>query len=150
MSDIGLVIASAAIGAAVSFAGSVLVTALESRRKIDDAIREKRLEHYAALWKKTGLVPLWPRARVTHAQLFALCAEFREWYFGGGGMYLSAQSRKVYGETQTMLDSYQGSEGELDGDYARVQKQLNALRSSLTVDLASRTRTFASPGGRDA
>src|SRR4051794_27550318 len=95
---------AALIGAAVTYAGSVIASVLASRRGIDDSIREKRMATYADLWKETGTVPRWPRAEhLTYERLGKMSRNLREWYYAGGGMYLSTEAREAYGALQKML-----------------------------------------------
>lgn len=60
----------------VSILGTLVTSGLESRRKIDDAIREQRAVGYRELWAKTKLLPRWPRRVVTRRQILQLSEQF--------------------------------------------------------------------------
>ena len=114
--------------------------------KIDEGLREMRRVAYKVLWERTGLVPKYPKASdVTYGKLVGLSEAMRDWYFASGGMYLTAEARSAYGESQKLIQSL--TEGKtLDAvvspdDYDRLQERFSALRTELTVDLLSRERS---------
>ncbi len=105
---------------------------------VDLELRRARATPYQGLWALTKRLPLWPRdATVTCAEMLTFSGELRDWYFGGGGMWLSRQSRKAYEDLQTRLQGFQGRAGLLD-DYEGVRLLCSRLRSELTADLSSR------------
>src|SRR4051794_8281989 len=136
----------ALIGAVVAFIGALYSNALERRTKIDESLRDKRIDLYQKLWAKTKLLPKWPRSSdVTYEQLFGLSEELRDWYFDEGGIYLSAKARAVYGDLQDAIGAVlQGHKSGpvSDLDYASVRAKCSALRTELTTDLLSRRRAF--------
>ena len=82
MDNLATVIVSALIGATVSAIGAVIQNRLAARSKIDESLRVDRIAVYKVLWKKTELLPLWPRAtNVTYDRLNRFIAELRDWYF---------------------------------------------------------------------
>ena len=86
---------SALIGAIVSYIGTVLQNALKVQSKIDENLRNTRIEVYRILWEHTKLLPKWPKSnQVTYEKLFQLSNSLQEWYFDKGGMYLSTEARK--------------------------------------------------------
>jgi hypothetical protein len=104
MGDVLTVTVSAFVGAVVAAIGVLVQNALTMRSKVDEGLRASRLEVYKVLWKKTELLPMWPRATaVTYRDLADLSEAFRDWYFTEGGLFLSSQSRTVYGELQESL-----------------------------------------------
>ena len=73
---------SALVGASVAAVGALIQSALSQRVKVDESLRSARLEVYKVLWKKTELLPRWPKADdVTYQKLHDLCADLRHWYF---------------------------------------------------------------------
>lgn len=119
---------------------SLLVTAAT----IDTDLRAHRIEVYAELWKKTGLLPQWPRnPELTYEELQRFTNDLRIWYFERGGMYLSSGARHAYGEVQDALDSVlknnqDGKAKVKDPDYDVVRNRCSELRTELTRDLLSR------------
>src|SRR5271157_2750394 len=67
---------------------------LSTASTIDTDLRTHRIEVYAELWKKTGLLSQWPRNDdLTYQELQRFTADLRTWYYERGGMYLSATAR---------------------------------------------------------
>ena len=149
MDGIWAIVVPALVGAAVATLGAVIQSFLSAREKIDESLREERIKQYRLLWEKSGLIPLWPRAdNVTYARLAKLTAEFRDWYFRGGGIFLSAKARDAYGKAQEAMDAVLAAHRQdrdlplSTPDYDGVQERLSALRTELTRDLLSRKRAF--------
>src|SRR5690348_919571 len=128
MPEITIVVVSAVIGAIVSYALAVIQNILDVRTKINESLRNERFAVYKVLWKKTELLPQWPRSpTVTYEQLAHLSEEMRDWYFNEGGIYLSAKSRKSYGDAQdaiqTVLGAYKNEKDPLsDPQYEKARK----------------------------
>ncbi len=79
---------------------------LATATTIDSDLRAHRIEVYCELWKKTGLLPQWPRnQQLTYAELRQFTTDLRDWYFERGGMYLSRSAREAYGKVQEALNS---------------------------------------------
>jgi hypothetical protein len=144
---------SGTVGLIITFITSIVVayatakyqTEIAAQSKFDESLRETRYEVYKALWKKTGLLPLWPRAEdVTYRALHDRSGEMRDWYFSVGGIYLSRASQKVYRDAQTKVhevlakhkDDYDGILAK--DEYDAVQEKYSALRTALTKDVSSR------------
>ena len=144
MPDVTTVIVSAVIGAIVSYTLAVIQHILDIRTKIDERLRDERFTVYKVLWKKTELLPQWPRSiTVTYEQLTHLSEEMRDWYFNEGGIWLSAKSRKSYGDAQdtiqAVLAEHKNEKDSLsDFHYEKARKGLSQLRTQLTNDLLSR------------
>src|ERR1700674_417918 len=142
MRHLGPLLTPAIVGAVVSFVVAILSNALSYRAKVDEGLRDTRLALYRVLWKKTELLPKWPRRTdVTYENLRDLSEELRDWYFGDGGIFLSRTARKSYGKLQDTIDGIltQPAKGEItDPDYDKVRFRLSKLRSQLTDDLLSR------------
>ena len=133
------------VGAVVAAVGAFWQSWVGAKVKVDEALRERRENDYRELWKHTGILPKWPKARVTYLEIDARTQTLRDWYFGGGGLYLSAEARAAYGAAQKALcAAVEGAKNpalELGAkDYDRLQEVLSALRTELTRDLLSRER----------
>lgn len=139
------ILISAVIGALVSYVGSMVSAAIESRRRIDESLHERRLESYRRIWQHTALIPKWPRAtELTYEELHDLTGTLRDWYFTDGGMYLSHQARRAYGKVQKAFTGVAAKSGKVaKDDYDAVQRKCSALRTELTNDLLSRSRSLA-------
>ena len=115
---------------------------LATATTIDSDLRAHRIEVYAELWKKTGLLPQWPRnQQLTYPQLRQFTTDLRDWYFERGGMYLSRSARGAYGKVQEALGSVlaESKDGTVSTpDYEAVRTQCSNLRNELTDDLLSR------------
>lgn len=134
-----------AVGAVVAAIGTFWQSWVSTRVRVDEALRERREADYLTLWKLTGILPKWPKARVTYGEIDQQTQALRDWYFSGGGLYLSTEARTTYGAAQKALcsavETAQTPELELaPKDYDRLQESLSALRTELTRDLLSRER----------
>jgi hypothetical protein len=144
MSELTTVLVSSLVGGGVAFVGAVLRETFAARRQLDQSLRDERIRLYQLLWQTTGMLPLWPRARISYADLGRLSRELRAWYFDEGGIYLSEQSRARYGELQERVGVVLASQrarpaDPVDADdYDGVRQKCSALRTSLTKDLSSR------------
>lgn len=111
--------------------------------QVDLDLRSKREPFYQNLWRLGGLFPRWPRADdVTYANVLKRSGECRDWFFEGGGMYLSVESRKAYGVVQETLSRLGRKSDEViaDDEYDNMVELLHNLRQELTTDLLSRSR----------
>ncbi|HSU15018.1 hypothetical protein [Longimicrobium sp.] len=119
----------------------------------DTDLRQRRIPEYTELWSLTQLLPRWPRAdNVTGQDLRSLSESLRDWYFSGGGMFLSAESFKAYGDLQDRLVEFLDDHSDLvkpisGPDYDRIRQYCSTLRSELTADIVSRVqrREFSLP-----
>jgi hypothetical protein len=140
--DAGGVIMPAIIGAVVSYIGAIFSNALSYRAKVDEGLREKRIELYRILWKKTDLLPKWPpRTDLTYEMLSVFSEELRAWYFDEGGIFLSSGARKAYGKLQDSIGEVFATapRGPISApDYEKIRRKCSSLRSQLTEDLLSR------------
>lgn len=142
MRDIGPLLTPAAVGAVVSLVVTSISNALSYRAKVDEGLRDTRLALYRALWKKTELLPKWPRRTdVNYENLHKLSEELRDWYFGDGGIFLSRAARRAYGKLQDTIGEILAGrpKGEItDHDYEETRLRCSDLRTQLTEDLLSR------------
>lgn len=138
----------AVIGVITGFIGGVLKSWWDSRVKVDESLRNARLEVYKPLWKMTDLLPEWPRSeKVTYEKLYELSCNMRDWYFGQGGIFLSKDARESYGEAQKAItlvlqERKTGPVPPTHPDYDLIRDRCSALRTQLTEDLHSRSRTL--------
>ncbi len=136
------------VGAVVAAVGTWLQSWIGAKIKIDEGLRAKREADYLKLWTLTGLIPKYPRAEdVTHAELDRLSRDMRDWYFDGGGLYLSRQARKAYGDVQDGLQPMIRNAADArigDEEYDLLQARCSRLRTELTSDLLSRERSALS------
>ncbi len=142
MRDMGPLLTPAAVGGVVSLVVTAIGNALGYRAKVDEGLRATRLALYKVLWKKTELLPQWPRRTdVTYEKLHDLSEELRDWYFGDGGIFLSRAARKSYGKLQDAIGKVLEPQpkGKIEGpDYDKVRLRCSDLRTQLTEDLLSR------------
>lgn len=120
---------------------------VEVGAQIDQDLRNKREAPYRELWRLTGVLPRWPRAEgITYAKLVKRSAELQEWFFNGGGLYLSTEARKSYGNVQDALNRRLAEDTVItNGDYDDIVELFSLLRTELTQDLLSRTRMHRLP-----
>lgn len=108
---------------------------------VDTDLRTRRIDVYAELWEKTGLLPMWPwNTELKYEELRRLTADLRDWYFKRGGMYLSESACDNYFEVQkcnAILDKVQAGPVSRE-DYTAVRDKCSALRTELAKDLLSR------------
>jgi hypothetical protein len=149
MADLLTVVVSSLVGGVVGAGSAILKNSLSARSKVDQHLRDERLTHYRVLWKKTGLIPKWPKADdVTYDKLDKLTKELRDWYYDGGGICLSAQAREAYTQVQKLLNKVLvPHKGDLSKrispeDYDSLAECCSALRTELTQDLLSRKRAL--------
>jgi hypothetical protein len=118
-------------------------TLYEKQVELGLDLRSKRETYYRDLWRLTGLLPRWPKASdVTYAKVLERSRNCRDWFFDGGGMYLSKQSRDAYGKVQEEL-SRLGRENDdviTEDEYKATLELFRVLRLELTTDLLSRSR----------
>lgn len=134
-----------AIGVAFGGATAYIQGALAARAKTGEELRERRLEAYPPIWRKTSTLSRYPAAEVTCADLKALHLAFRSWYFTTGGLFLSERSRDRYGELQELLGAYLYLHREDDptrrvdtDDYEGIAETCSVFRTAMTEDLATR------------
>jgi hypothetical protein len=151
---------SALVGAVTSYVGAVIKTYFDMNTKIDEQLRERRLDPYKEIWLKTAILPRWPRATgVTYAQLRQFSGDLRDWYFGQGGIYMSARTRDAYFAVQEALAQVAlvpdvppppadqpVPEPRIwagiisSAEYDLIRGKCSALRTELTTDIQSRRR----------
>jgi hypothetical protein len=145
MESLLTVVVSSLVGGLVAYVGAVVKNTLDMRAKVDESLRDKRVAVYQKLWQTTEILPKWPRRTdVTYEGLTQFSQGLRDWYFREGGMYLSRQARKAYGELQdTIVELGTSKTGPItDPVYDEVRDKCSQLRTELTDDILSRRRLF--------
>lgn len=134
------------IGALAGGLISWLTTNARLRRELellyDRELRESRNVAYKALWILTKPVPrAWIKGEVTGAMLREVRENWHNWYYEGGGIYMSETVRDRYFDATPVLerfaDAAQGRE-LADAEYQTVYESVKALRDSLTDDIGAR------------
>lgn len=118
----------------------------------DEGVRAARIQSYQVLWTLTGAFPrYWEPGAVDAPQLATLGAKLRDWYFSGGGMFLTDRSRDVYFAFQQQLVERHRELAATPATrltpehYAQLRQAGSAVRSSLCTDLSSRMQPAFSP-----
>jgi hypothetical protein len=146
MESIFTIVVSSLIGGAVAYVGAVINSRLAMRAHIDQSLRQDRIGVYKDLWRRTGLLPQWPKSTdVTYAKLADFSRDLRHWYFNEGGIYLSGDARAAYGKVQETVSAVLqgGGDGKIsDEQYEQIRQMCSTLRTELTKDLLSRRRVF--------
>ena len=128
---------AAIVVALIGLAGGVYATAATKRQDREIAelrvpqelqigyyaeLLKERRRHYLELWTVMRDLPKYPRREPLHyAQLNELAEKFRDWYFDGGGLFLSVQARERYFDLQ-------------DGLKVLLQKQRGEWSLPVTTD----------------
>jgi hypothetical protein len=148
--DVSRAIVTAVLGLLTAGILAVINNGINSRAGIDENLRTARLAHYPDLWSQSGAVSRWPRMTVHRSTLEALHRALRSWYYGEGGLFLSAQARERYGELQELIavlvdaGEDRSARDELSpASYSHLMETASALRTALTEDLDTRRRKSA-------
>ena len=58
---------------------------------------KQRMEYYLVLWREMRPLPKYPRLEpLSYEKLEQLAGKLRDWYFDGGGMFVSSKARERY------------------------------------------------------
>lgn len=137
--------AGALLSSVVTYAGTRSKLALD----YDADLRQKRIDVYTDLWGRLEPLSKYvPPTTFRVAEVKQLAESLQAWYFGTGGLFLSMAARGEYLALQDTLQRISDGWGwEESGEerlipavreYVRVQG--SRLRTSLTRDVATRTR----------
>lgn len=134
------------IGAIVGATGALVVAHLARLGAIDTETHKARLECYPELVEATAPLAIYfpavdeeGRARLGPAECREMGAAMSRWYFAGGGLLLSTQSRDAYFRLARALTLASSSRGPLDApswpeDQERVSTEhLRAKRKALGI-----------------
>jgi hypothetical protein len=94
-------------------------------------LHKARVEQYLLLWPHFKVLARYGRDEpVTHAVLAKVSALTRDWYYGGGGLYLTSASREPYFRWKRLLQAL------LDDPalQARPTEAIEALQLQAMVD----------------
>jgi hypothetical protein len=137
-----VVLITSASGLVSGVVGAGVNTWLANRSKVSEGLRDQRLKAYPDVWERTGRFARWPRNTVTYATLDEFHRELRTWYFHVGGLYMSENARRRYGQMQELVAAHcavEESHASLPPDaYADVMEACSEFRTALTEDLESR------------
>jgi hypothetical protein len=138
----GVVLITSAAGLVSGVVGAGVNTWLANRSRVSEGLRDQRLKAYPDVWERTGRFARWPRNTVTYAALDEFHRELRNWYFHVGGLYMSENARRRYGQMQELVGAHcavEESHASLPpGAYADVMEACSEFRTALTEDLESR------------
>jgi len=136
---------SAGIGAVVAFLGAAGKNYLDSRREVDISLRSQREPTYKDLWQMTRRFQTWPPSPVSYADGENFQSQLTDWYYGGGGLYLSRASQRQYQGLQEALAEViattpVGKRATAMEDPQRrvIRDRCSSLRTALTDDLLTR------------
>jgi hypothetical protein len=139
-----------AIGSTAGVLGGAtgaLTTLLQARKSLeaqyDIDLRKSRIDTYRQLW--SSLQPLayyGPRSALREVGLRDLSRAMQSWYFGRGGLFMSAQTRTAYFRLHALLEegaSTAADDGRIDARVAEaVKSQASKLRDAMANDVATR------------
>ena len=123
--------------------------------KYDQELRAERVKQYTLLWNATEpLAKYAAPGPVTVARLHQLAIALRQWYFGGGGMFLSDRARDSYFALQDSIAAAsigttgQSVDDKVSGDQeTAIRKASSRLRTILTADVGSRKEPVLQDSG---
>jgi hypothetical protein len=132
---------AAAIGFVTAAVLAVINSWLAGRETLGESVRSQRVATYPAVWKRTNVVSRWPRTDAGREQLLRLHEDLRQWYYGGGGLYLSTRARKRYEHLQLVLEAVlSGDDANAAEFYQPAMEAASYFRTGLTDDLETRQR----------
>ncbi|MFN2453452.1 MAG: hypothetical protein ABR577_04460 [Pyrinomonadaceae bacterium] len=145
---IGLV--SGAITAVVTYFATLSKARLDLTIEYDKELRERRLAAYKELWPRMKpLARYSPERPITYLVVKETSEKMRDWYFGGGGIFLSEESRKPYFALKRAMQGIIDDPNSQENTDKPLGKQLNplyergrALREALSNDIGTRRRPF--------
>jgi hypothetical protein len=143
--EVLVAIVTGVVGLISAAALALVNSAITARAGIDEDLRAKRFAAYPKLWSATGAASRWPRSTVTKQSLEELHEKLRSWYYGDGGVFLSATARERYGDVQRLIGPILARPGDpsdelAEGRYTDLMDSASALRTALTEDLDTRRR----------
>ncbi len=92
------------LAALVSYRQGVLKVTQDLQIEYDKDLRNRRINHYNELWKILFPLGKYPEPRrLSHEQLESLGQAIEQWYFTGGGLFLSERTREHFSDLQDGL-----------------------------------------------
>jgi hypothetical protein len=132
-------------GAVLTYWAGVVKRRQDLEAEYDKSLRAHRLEVYKELWKHLRVLARYDRPKpLVFSTFHELTISMRDWYFDGGGLYLSEEARKAYFALKdTIQQILQNSKYENDepldpADCDAVLGQASILRARLTKDVGTR------------
>jgi hypothetical protein len=141
---------SVLIGGAAGLVSAV-ITHFSTRAKIrldlaaeyDKSLQEARLEKYIKLWGMMKDLPKYGRAPVTYKMIRSISDDTKQWYFDGGGIYLTKRSRDPYLKWKALLEPLLDAEHKPEDVVHDDQINLivaagSTLRTRLSEDIGTK------------
>jgi hypothetical protein len=129
----------AIVGLAVAAVLAVMNSWLSDRAKVAEGVRDQQIRTYPAVWERTGVVSRWPRTDATRDSATRLHFDLRTWYYSGGGLFLSEESRERYEHLQVVLEAIAAQDPSSPFvQYDELMDAASWFRTSLTADLQTR------------
>ncbi len=138
--------------AALVFGGVVTYFLTQSKIKreleseYDSDLRKRRMESYKKIWELFVVLPQYGTEEkdATYADVWQLSVNLKEWYFKEGGIFLSEDCRKAFGELQEFLGAkVAGQYGSTQKvglvQYEEIRKKCSAFRTQLLKDIGTRS-----------
>lgn len=142
-----------ALGAILSILGGFWAgrgkTRQEYRKEVAFEVWKVRKEEYTKLMGIMSLLSLYPSnaKQLQKKDLQAMSEAFREWYFGGGGLFLSPLSKSFYMSAQKSIDEVvtdqKVPDAILEEAYYDIRNELSKLRSSMVEDLLDQSKKIS-------
>ena len=141
---------SAAITAVITYLATVAKVRLDLSAEYDRELRSKRLDAYKELWKRMEPLARFSQTPLSYRKVRDTSEDMRDWYFGGGGLFLSQASRKPYFDLketlQQIIDDAELQKEEdrplEDERTRRLLRQGKLLRRRLADDIGTRKALF--------
>ncbi len=142
---------------------------MEYNKDVSIEIWRVRNTQYKELLKIMGVLPKWPskKGEVTYQDLLDTSEKLKKWYFGGGGLYLTLESRDIYFDIQELITQIVKEQVDRNNsleefitystkhhdeikeddkkEYEKIRGLMSSLRTELTNDLLSRKRDHFNP-----
>jgi hypothetical protein len=142
-----IALVTAGAGLLSGLVGAGANTWLANRSKVSEELREQRLKVYPDVWARTRRFSRWPRNAATYSDLGDFEHELRTWYYGVGGLYMSHNAQRRYGDVQELVANHaarrQDDRAIPVAAYEDIMDACSAFRSALTEDLESRRQGSA-------
>lgn len=135
---------SGAITAVITYLATRSKAVLDLTIELDKDLRNERMTAYKELWPELKQIAKYAADEPLSYQIIKdTSVKMRDWYFRGGGIYLSAQSRGPYFDLKKEMQKIIDKKESLDDNaILRVHDYATALRASLSDDVGTRRKPF--------
>ena len=135
---------SGAITAVVTYYSTYAKARLDLTIEYDKELRKSRLDVYRTLWPLLKPLARYSAERPLSREIATeTSGQMRDWYFDGGGIYLSRESRGPYFALKDALQHVIDAPRPLAPTLvARVHDAGTALRAELSNDIGTRRQSF--------